>query len=164
MRTQSNDVSWEQHFQYITMFIRESLSSTKLRQYMDLMKLFRSRLIEGERLIWCLQNLFREDECLSEMFNKLMETEIREMQINEAMEPIAVAIEEGEIVEEHGRCCRINHVRRSRINHVRFRCKTGRNEADLPIKKRSKYRSEVSRPVGPYEFKSIVNPNCGNIK
>lgn len=84
-----------------------------------------------------------------------METEIREMQINEAMEPIAIEIEEGEIVEEHRRRCR--------INRVRFRRKTGRNEADLPIKKRSKYRSEVSRPVGPYEFKSIVNPNCGNI-
>ncbi|KAF2563234.1 hypothetical protein F2Q70_00014170 [Brassica cretica] len=153
MRTQSNDVS--QHFEDITMFIRERLSPTKLRQYMDLMKLFRSRLIEGDRLIWCLQNLFREDECLFEMFNKLMETEIREMQINEAMEPIAIAIEEGEIVEEHRRRCR--------INRVRFRRKIGRNEADLPIKKRSKYRSEVGRPVGPYEFKSIVNPNCGNI-
>ncbi|WZY74629.1 hypothetical protein YC2023_021013 [Brassica napus] len=156
MRTQSNDVSWEQHFQDITMFIRERLSSTKLRQYMNLMKLFRSRLIEGERLIWCLQYLFSEDECLSEMFNKLMETEIREMQINEAMEPIAIAIEEGEIVEEHRRRCR--------INHVRFCRKTGRNEADLPIKKRRKYRSEFSRSVGPYEFKSITNPNCGNIK
>lgn len=142
MRSESSNV-WEKHFQNITKFIVERLSPAKLRQYMYLMKLFRSRLIEGDRLIRRLQYLFREDECLSEVFNKLMETEIREMEKNEAMEPVG-AIEEGEIIEEHRRC---------RI-HVRLRRKIARNEADLPIKKRSKYRFEFSEPEKPHEHKS----------
>lgn len=141
-----------QHFQNITKFIGERLSPTKLGQYMELMKLFRSRLIEGDKLIRCLLYLFREDEVLSKMFNKLMETEIREMRMNGGVEPIA---EIEETIEEH-------RLRRRRI-HVRFRCKIGRNEADLPIKKRSKYRSGLSVPVGPHEYKSEINKNCGEV-
>ncbi|KAL0728358.1 hypothetical protein Bca4012_024451 [Brassica carinata] len=152
MKSESNDVLLEKHFQNITTFIGERLSPTptKLRQYINLMRLFRSRLIEGDTLIECLQFLFREDECLSKMFDKLMETEIREMKKKEAMEPIT-AIEEGEIIEEYRRC---------RI-HVRLRCKIA--QSDLPIKKRRKYRSEPSGPEGPYELKSTVNRNCGEV-
>lgn len=80
-----------------------------------------------------------------------METEIREMRMNGGVEPIA-AIEE--IIEQH---------RRRRRIHVRFRSKIGRNEADLPIKKRSKYRSGLSVPVGPHEYKSEINKNCGEV-
>lgn len=72
------------------------------------------------------------------------------------MELIVIVIEEGEIVEEYCCCCC--------INYVCFCCKIGWNEVDLFIKKRCKYRFEFSRFVGFYEFKLIINLNCGNIK
>lgn len=125
----------KQYFLNITEVIGKRLSPPKLRQYIDLMKLFRSRLIEGDELIKFLINLFEEDECLSQIFNQLMEEEIRELKKNEATRErkrkrsksnYSDEIEESEIREEH---CQSREI--------------GREEIDKPIKKRSEYRSFV---------------------
>ncbi|BAB09412.1 unnamed protein product [Arabidopsis thaliana] len=116
-------------------FIKERLSEAKLKEYMGLMKQFRSRHIQGDELIKSLQNLFQGDVVLSQMFNALMKTEIQELQGNENPETVARkrtrseaenddGIEEGEIREGHCDCPR---------------CKIGREEAErrsIPIKKR----------------------------
>lgn len=170
MKTKTKNKSKDetkQHFLYITRTVEERLSPSKLRQYIDLMRLFRSRRIEGDDLIRSLLILFEEDEILSQMVNRLMRQEIRELKKNEeTRKPIAATeqgaerdrnrkrsqskndeeIEEGEIREDHRRVC------------VRRRCEIGREEADIPIKKRSKYRPEPTGPVlGPHEFKSEIN-------
>ncbi|OAO90896.1 hypothetical protein AXX17_AT5G09500 [Arabidopsis thaliana] len=122
-------------FLYIAEFIKERLSEAKLKEYMGLMKQFRSRHIQGDELIKSLQNLFQGDVVLSQMFNALMKTEIQELQGNENPETVARkrtrseaenddGIEEGEIREGHCDCPR---------------CKIGREEAErrsIPIKKR----------------------------
>lgn len=164
-----SESEWNQYFVDITMFIGKRLTPSKLRQYINLMKLFRSGRIEADKLIRSLLILFEEDECLSQMFNKLMETEIREMkkndEIREQIEEEAKRerkrkksgsknddeVEEGEIREKHRRCrCRI------RVRHRG--CEIGREEADLPIKKRSKHRLEPTGPVlGRHEFVSEIN-------
>lgn len=164
-RTESN-AQWMQDFSNVTKLIAERLSPSKLSQYTDSLKQFKSRRIEGYELIRSLQNLFEEDEHLSQMFNELikslqilfdederlpqmlMEEEIRELKKSEIREPI----QEIEIrQEEH---CR-----------VRLRCEIGRDEADKPLKKRSKYRVEPTGTVlGTHMYKSEINQNCCHIK
>lgn len=169
-RMESN-AEWMQDFSNVTKLIAERLSPSKLSQYTDLLKQFKSRRIEGYELVRSLQNLFEGDEDLSQMFNELirslqilfdederlpqmlMEEEIRELKKSEVRE----SIQEGEIRQEdrHRRCCR----------RVRLRCGIGRDEADKPLKKRSKYRVEPTGTVlGPHKYKSEINQNCGHIK
>ncbi|CAA7027141.1 unnamed protein product [Microthlaspi erraticum] len=154
----------KENFLYITRYIGERLSPSKLRQYMDLMRLYRSRRIEGDDLIRSLLTLFEEDETLSQMFNRLMRQEIQNLKKNETRKPVA-AFEEGAERDNRNRNrsksrdddeIEEGEIREDRS--VRRRCEIGREEADIPIKKRSKYRLEPTGPVlEPQEFKSQIN-------
>nr|ACK44499.1 AT5G09920-like protein [Arabidopsis arenosa] len=130
-------------FLYIAKFIKERLSEPKLKQYVGLMKQFRSRHIQGDELIKSLQNLFQEDERYKTY--KIMKIP---KQSQEKEQGVKAAknddeIEEGEIEEdEHCPCPR---------------CKIGREEAifTFVVSRKKKPEAEQKRTFR-FRFPSLV--------